>query len=117
MFGDEQFALMKPTSILVNTARGPIVDQAALVKALRSHQIAGAGIDVFEVEPVAADSPLLGLENVALTPHSAFYSERSNTRIKHLVGKTVVAFMQGRWPDEFATIPNRHDVRPRAELR
>ena len=117
MFGDAQFALMKPTSILVNTARGPIVDQAALVKALRSHQIAGVGIDVFEVEPVAADSPLLTLANVTLTPHSAFYSERSNTLIKHLIGKTVVAFMQGRWPDEFATIPNRHEVKPRASLR
>lgn len=117
MFGAGQFALMKPTSILVNTARGPIVDQAALVAALRSRQIAGAGMDVFEVEPVAADSPLFALDNVALTPHSAFYSERSNTLIKHLIGKTVVAFMQGRWPDEFATIPNRHEVRPRAKLQ
>jgi len=117
MFSGDQFALMKPTSILVNTARGPIVDQAALVTALRSRQIAGAGLDVFEVEPVAADSPLLALENVLLTPHSAFYSERSNTLIKHLIGKTVVAFMQGRWPDEFAAIPNRHQVSPRANLR
>ena len=117
MFSDDQFALMKPTCILVNTARGPIVDQSALVKALRGQKIAGAGIDVFEVEPVAADSPLFDFDNVALTPHSAFYSERSNTRIKHLVGKTVVAFMQGRWPDEFATIPNRREVKPRAVLR
>ena len=117
MFSDDQFALMKPTSILVNTARGPIVDQAALVNALRTHKIAGAGIDVFEVEPVAADSPLLALNNVTLTPHSAFYSERSNARVKHLVGNTVVAFMQGRWPDEFAAIPNRHVVKPRADLR
>ncbi len=117
MFSDDQFALMKPTSILVNTARGPVVDQAALVTALRSHRIAGAGIDVFEVEPVPADSPLLALDNVTLTPHSAFYSERSNTLVKHLVGRTVVAFMQGRWPDEFASIPNRHEVKPRADLR
>lgn len=117
MFGHDQFALMKPTSILVNTARGPIVEEAALVNALRSRRIAGAGIDVFEAEPVAADSPLLAFENVALTPHSAFYSERSNRRVKHLIGKTVVAFMQGRWPDEFASIPNRHDVKPRAALR
>lgn len=117
MFGDEQFALMKPTSILVNTARGPIVDEAALVKALRTHKIAGAGIDVFEVEPLATDSPLLAFDNVALTPHSAYYSERSNTLIKQLIGKTVVAFMQGRWPDEFAWIPNRHEVKPRADLR
>ena len=117
MFSFEQFSMMKPTSILLNTARGPIVDQAALVQALTTHQIAGAGIDVFEVEPVAADSPLLALDNVTLTPHSAFYSERSNTLIKQRIGQTVVAFMQGRWPDEFATIPNRHQVKPRASLR
>lgn len=117
MFGHDQFALMKPTSILVNTARGPVVEEAALVHALRSRQIAGAGLDVFEAEPVAADSPLLAFENVALTPHSAFYSERSNRRVKQLIGRTVVAFMQGRWPDEFATIPNRHEVKPRADLR
>ncbi|MFA7248908.1 MAG: C-terminal binding protein [Dehalococcoidia bacterium] len=117
MFGREQFALMKPTSILVNTARGPIVEEAALVEALRGHQIAGAGLDVLEVEPVAADSPLLALPNVTLTPHSASYSERSNVLIKNRIGKTVVAFMQGRWPDEFATIPNRQEVQPRTTLR
>ena len=117
MFGRAQFALMKPTAILVNTARGPIVEEAALVEALRSHQIAGAGLDVFEVEPVAADSPLLTLDNITLTPHSAFYSERSNALIRHRIGKTVVAFMQGRWPDEFSTIPNRREVQPRAALR
>ena len=116
MFGSEEFAMMKPTSILVNTARGPIVDQAALVKALTTNQIGGAALDVFEVEPVGADSPLLGLPNITLTPHSAFYSERSNTLIKQRIGHSVVAFMQGRWPDEFATIPNRQQVTPRATL-
>ena len=117
MFGRAQFALMKPTSIIVNTARGPVIEEAALVEALRSRRIAGAGLDVFEVEPVAAGSPLRAFDNVALTPHSAFYSERSNTLVKQLIGKTVVAFMQGRWPDEFAEIPNRHEVKPRAKLR
>ena len=117
LFGREQFALMKPSAILVNTARGPIVDEAALVDALRRGEIAGAGLDVFEVEPLPTDSPLIGMENVTLTPHSAFYSERSNQQIKERIGKTVVAFMQGRWPEEFATIPNRHEVKPRAALR
>ena len=117
MFSDAQFALMKPTAILVNTARGKVVDQAALVKALRAQQIAGAGLDVFEVEPLPADSPLFAFDNVVLSPHSAFYSERSNTLVKTLIGKTVVAFMQGRWPEEFATIPNRHEVKPRVALR
>ena len=117
MFSREQFAMMKPSAILVNTARGSIVDQDALVEALREGRIAGAGLDVFEVEPLPGDSPLLTMENVALTPHSAFYSERSNREIKERIGKTVVAFMQGRWPDEFATIPNRNEVTPRAALR
>ncbi|MEX2446233.1 MAG: C-terminal binding protein [Dehalococcoidia bacterium] len=117
MFSHEQFARMKPGSIIVNTARGPIIDEPALVEALTNHTIAAAGLDVFEVEPLPADSPLLGLDNVVLTPHSGSYSERSNRNIKERVGKTVVTFMQGRWPDEYASIPNRQAVQPRATLR
>lgn len=116
MFSHEQFAMMKRSAILVNTARGPIVDQSALVEALTVGRIAGAGIDVFEQEPVPADSPLIGLQNLTMTPHSAFYSERSNTLIRQRIGKTIVSFMEGRWPDDIATIPNRHEVRPRANL-
>ena len=116
MFSHEQFAMMKRSAILVNTARGKIVDQAALIEALTVGRIAGAGLDVFEQEPVPADSPLLTTPNLTMTPHSAFYSERSNTLIRQRIGHTVVAFMQGRWPEEFATIPNRHEVRPRATL-
>ncbi len=116
MFSREQFARMKPTSILINTARGPIVDQEALIEALRGGQIAGAGLDVFEVEPLSGGSPLVEFDNVVLTPHSAFYSEYSNRHIKERVGQTVVAVMEGRWPDDIATIPNRHTVNPRAKL-
>ncbi len=117
MFDRDAFALMKPTAILVNTARGLIVQEEALVEALRNGQIAGAGLDVFEVEPVGADSPLFEFDNVALTPHSAFYSEFSNTLIKQRVGRTVAAVIEGRWPDDVATIPNRHEVTPRVPLR
>ena len=117
LFNRAAFAAMKPTAILVNTARGPIVEEVALVEALREGRIAGAGMDVFEVEPVGADSPLLAFDNVALTPHSAFYSEASNQQIKERVGHTVVAFMQGEWPSEFATIPNRAEVKPKRPLR
>jgi D-3-phosphoglycerate dehydrogenase len=116
LFGREQFAQMKPTAILVNTARGPIVEEAALVEALRTGQIAGAGLDVFEVEPVTAESPLLALDNIVLTPHSAFYSEHSNTQIKRRIGETIVAFMDGQWPT-MATIPNRDQVTPKRALR
>ena len=117
LFSREQFARMRPGAILVNTARGPIVEEAALVEALREGRLGGAGIDVFEVEPLPALSPLVGFDNVVLTPHSAFYSERSNRHIKERIGRTVVAFMEGRWPDEFATIPNRHEVTPKRALR
>lgn len=117
LFSHAQFTRMRPGAILVNTARGPIVDEAALVQALRDGPLGGAGLDVFEVEPLPADSPLREFDQVVLTPHSAFYSERSNRNIKERIGRTVVAFMEGRWPDEFATIPNRHEVRPKRPLR
>ncbi len=70
MVGPEQFALMKPTAYFVNTARGPIVQEGALIDALRRRRIAGAGIDVFEEEPPARDNPLLAMENVIVSPHS-----------------------------------------------
>ncbi|MBV7335564.1 2-hydroxyacid dehydrogenase [Chloroflexi bacterium TSY] len=71
LIGAEQLALMQPHALLVNTCRGPVVDETALIQALRNHQIAGAALDVLEAEPPALDNPLFDLDNVLLTPHTA----------------------------------------------
>jgi len=71
LIGEREFSLMKPTAYLINTARGPVVDEAALVDALRREKIAGAALDVFEKEPLPAESPLRDFDNVLLSPHNA----------------------------------------------
>jgi phosphoglycerate dehydrogenase-like enzyme len=71
MIGDREFDLMKPAAVLINECRGPIVDEAALIKALREGKIAAAGLDVLEEEPTSVDNPLLEMENVVVTPHMA----------------------------------------------
>jgi len=106
------FAAMKPTAYVVNTSRGPVVDEEALVEALEAGTIAGAGLDVFEHEPLATDSPLLAMDNVLLTPHTAFYSDASSEDLRRRVGRAVVDVMEGRWPEHVA---NR-GVIPRAPL-
>ena len=73
----DDLARMKPTAYLVNTARGPIVDEAALLEALQQKKIAGAGIDVFSVEPLPVDHPFRKLDNLVLTPHLGYVTEES----------------------------------------
>lgn len=98
LIGAAQFRQMKPTAILINSARGPIVDQNALVEALRTRTIAGAGLDVFEVEPIPAGHPLLKLENVVVAPHIASASVATRTKMALMAVENLVAALGGRRP-------------------
>lgn len=97
LVGESLLSLMKPTAILINTSRGEVLDDAALADALRHKRIAGAAIDVFDPEPPKADYPLLGLDNVLLTPHMA---ARTRTAIENMswVVRDVVEVLEGRAP-------------------
>jgi D-3-phosphoglycerate dehydrogenase / 2-oxoglutarate reductase len=94
----ERIALMKPTAFLVNTARGGLVDEAALAEALRAGKIAGAGLDVFEVEPLPPDSPLRGLPNLVMTPHCAGSSIDAIAAMAERCVDNALALLQGRDP-------------------
>lgn len=91
-------AQMKPTAYLINAARGPLVDEAALLAAVQSGQIAGAGLDVVAVEPLAADSGLLQEERILITPHSAWYSEEAKIEMRTRAAEEVVRVLQGQPP-------------------
>ncbi|CAA9579410.1 MAG: D-3-phosphoglycerate dehydrogenase [uncultured Thermomicrobiales bacterium] len=95
LFGPEQFRAMRPGSMLVNTARGPIVDGAALAAALRAGHLQCAALDVMEHEPVATDDPLLQTPNLIVTPHSAYYSERSMEVLRRETYVDVLAVLAG----------------------
>jgi D-3-phosphoglycerate dehydrogenase len=91
-------ALMRPSAVLVNTARGPIVDLPALAQALSNGDIAGAALDVVDPEPLPGDSPFYGLSNVILTPHSAYYSERSVDVVRRETLLEALQVLRGRRP-------------------
>ena len=104
LIGAAQLARMKPTALLINTARGAVVDQAALVEALRAGTIAGAGLDVFESEPLPPNDPLLLLDNVTLLPHIGSASIATRTKMAVLAAENLAAGLQGR--------PLPHPVNP-----
>ncbi|HZZ90668.1 MAG TPA: C-terminal binding protein [Caulobacteraceae bacterium] len=96
--GAAALARMKPTAIVVNTARGPIIDEAALIEALAAGTIAGAGLDVLEDEPPSNNNPLLTMENVLVTPHIASATTRMRPETRRRVGREVALVLRGRWP-------------------
>jgi D-3-phosphoglycerate dehydrogenase len=94
----ERLQMMKPTGFIINTARGPIIDHLALAQALREGWIAGAGLDVFDVEPLPADHELLLSPNLIATPHVAFYSEESILQLETLAAQNVAMILSGKRP-------------------
>ncbi|MBP2018888.1 glyoxylate reductase [Symbiobacterium terraclitae] len=98
LIGARELALMKPTAVLVNAARGPVVDEGALYEALRTGRIWAAGLDVFDREPVAPDHPLLSLPNVTAVPHIGSATVRTRTRMAVLAAENLLAGVTGRRP-------------------
>jgi D-3-phosphoglycerate dehydrogenase len=103
LFDEAQLRRMKPTAILINTARGPIVEDSALYRALSEGWIAGAGLDDFEEEPAKVrdwrpDNALFGLENVVITPHAAYYSEEAIATVRRFAAEEVVRVLSGQGP-------------------
>jgi phosphoglycerate dehydrogenase-like enzyme len=97
LFNADVFSRMKPNAYLINTARGPIIDEAALAQALDMKQIAGAALDVMEKEP-PGNSVLFGRDNVILTPHTSFYSEESLIDLQTKASEEVVRVLTGQAP-------------------
>lgn len=91
----ERFSQMKKTAVIINTARGPIIDEKALIEALENGIIAGAALDVTEEEPISINSPLLDMDNVIITPHSAWYSEEAMVELRQKAAKNIVQVLKG----------------------
>jgi phosphoglycerate dehydrogenase-like enzyme len=96
IIGAKEFALMKPTAYLVNTSRGPLIDEAALLDVLRSRQIAGAGLDVYDVEPLPTEHPLRKLDNVVLSPHLGYVTLENFRGSYGGVVEDIRAFLDGK---------------------
>jgi D-3-phosphoglycerate dehydrogenase len=96
LVGAKEFGLMKPTAYIVNTSRGPIIDEAAMLAALRDNKIAGAGLDVFDVEPLPLDHPFRKMDNVVLTPHLGYVSSQNYRAYFAGVVDDIRAFLDGK---------------------
>jgi len=97
-FNAEAFAKMPSHAVIINTARGPLIDEQALITALDNGSIAGAGLDVLEQEPPELDNPLLQRENVLISPHVASATTRMRPETRRRVGREVALVLRNRWP-------------------
>lgn len=100
MFGDREFSLMKTTANLINTARGKIIKEEALIRALREGGIAGAALDVLEKEPPDSGNPVFAMDNVVVSPHTAFYSIQGYEEVKRRAAQTVLDVLEGKRPED-----------------
>ncbi len=105
LIGRRELELMKPSAILINTCRGPVVDEVALINALRKQHIAGAGLDVFEHEPIDLDNPLLHMEQVVCTPHMGGAGREKLIRSQNQVWGNLKAVLRGDQPDSLVSTP------------
>jgi D-3-phosphoglycerate dehydrogenase len=96
LVGAEEIGLMKPSAYIINTSRGPIIEEAALLSALRENRIAGAGLDVFDVEPLPVEHPLRKMDNVVLTPHLGYVSLQNYRAYFAGVVDDIRAFLDGK---------------------
>lgn len=113
LIGAPELRLMKPSAFLVNTSRGGVVDEEALIQALKERRIGGAALDVTEEEPLGADSPLRSLDNVVLTPHQGSSSVESGEDLRRGVTEALSCMIQGYWPP----FPFNRSVKPRREFK
>ena len=103
MMSDREFDLMKPSAFFINLCRGPVVDEAALYRALTEGKIAGAGLDVLEVEPTPAENPLFDLDNVIITPHMAGQSQETALRAAHFAYANILRVLNGEAAESLVT--------------
>jgi phosphoglycerate dehydrogenase-like enzyme len=111
MINDEELTMMKERAYLINTSRGPVVDEGALYRALRDGAIAGAALDVFEEESIDHSSPLLGLDNIIMSPHIASASVETRKKMATTAAENLVSVLKGVEPPNLVN-PGVRKVRP-----
>ena len=112
----EKLKQMKPSAILVNTARGAVIDEEALIVALQEHWIAGAGLDVYEKEPLDPKNPLLALDNVVIIPHMGSATTQTRSAMSELAARNLLAVLRGTPPPSWLN-PEVEKIRPMSEVK